>query len=67
MTNDSIITEYTGNELKEIAYSTVTAAHLKAAAKYRLKAAKSYELGDFQEADLNYFAALRHLLLAGDV
>jgi hypothetical protein len=56
-----------GIVLQGIAYNRVTAAHLVAAAKHRLSAAKSYKAGDIDQADLSSFAALRHLFLAGDV
>jgi hypothetical protein len=59
--------ESSNGGLKGVEYNKVTGAHLEAAAKHRLDAVKSYQSGDLDQADLSSFAALRHLLLAGDV
>jgi hypothetical protein len=52
---------------REIENHKTAAAHLKAAAIYHLEAARNYEAGDQEKADLCAFTALGHLRLATEL
>jgi hypothetical protein len=55
------------SDLREIENHKTAAAHLTAAAFYHLEAARNYETGDLEKADLCAFTAHRHLKLVAEL